>query len=239
MTARIRVLCRHQDGTLTLHVDRSLAPDTPALIGREGDIGVGVSPVDPKVSRHALQVARTPYGWQVTTTNRNGVIVQPWGQPPGMAVPNTALAWPRLALRVVGSPDRQHWVLLDDAALRLRRPDPLPGTNMTETADQPRPLTAAQDLAVRTLFAELLAWPPLIPATPLQLKQVATRLGVRSETVQRRLEEVRKKASAVGLARSGQLTDPEYLYILVRAGYVQPSDEDLHPLLFEPTSGPA
>jgi len=27
------------------------------------------------------------------------------------------------------------------------------------------------------------------------------------------------------------LTDPEYLYVLVRAGFLEPRDEDLHPLL--------
>jgi hypothetical protein len=31
-------------------------------------------------------------------------------------------------------------------------------------------------VAIRTLFGDLLAWPPRIPATPMQLKQVARRL---------------------------------------------------------------
>jgi hypothetical protein len=231
MTARIRAVCRQSDGRLVLHADRFLHLDTPMLVGREGDIGVGVSPVDAKVSRHALRVVRTAHGWQVTVTNRNGVIAQPWGQPPGIAEPDTLLAWPRVALRVIGSPEYQHWVLLDDPALALRRPSPPRGTHLTETADQPRPLTVSQELAMRALFAELLAWPPVIPATPRQIKQVAARLGVRTESIQRRLEEVRKKARAVGHARVGLLTDPEYLYVLIRAGYVQPADEDLHPLL--------
>jgi hypothetical protein len=87
-------------------------------------------------------------------------------------------------------------------------------------------LTVAQEMAVRTLFAELLAWPPLVPATPLQLKQVASRLGARPESIQRRLEEVRRKALGLGLARTGLLTDPEYLYVLVRAGYLAPPPED-------------
>jgi hypothetical protein len=231
MTARIRVLCRDQNGTLTLSADQPLEPDQPMVLGREGDIGVGISPVDPKVSRQAVHITRTDAGWRVVVTNRNGVIVHPWAQPPGMAEPESVFSWPRLALRVVGRPQLQHWVLLDDPALQPRRPVPLPGTELTESVEQPRPLTVPQELAVRALFAELLAWPPLVPATPRQIKQVASRLGVRTESIQRRLEEVRKKAGMVGLSRTSLLTDPEYLYVLVRAGYLAPDEDDLHPLL--------
>jgi hypothetical protein len=236
MAARIRVLCR-DGGGLTLHGDQLMTFDDPLLVGREGDLGVGVSPVDPKVSRHAAKIERTAAGWHVTRLNRNGIIVQPWGQAPGLAETETTLAWPRVALRVVGSPHLQHWVLLDDPELRVRRPEPSAGTHLTETGDQPRPLTVAQEQAVRTLFGELLAWPPRVPATPMQLKQVASRLNVRPEAIQRRLEDVRRKASSVGLARVGLLTDPEYLYILVRAGYVQPTDDELDPVLCTPDPG--
>ena len=231
MPARIRVLGRDADRVLTLHTDRPLAPDTRVVLGREGDIGVGISPVDPKVSRQAVEVTRTARGWRVAVTNRNGVIVHPWAQPAYLAEREAVLAWPRLALRVVGSPALQHWVLLEDADLRPERAPVPAGTELTESADQPRPLTPAQEQAIRTLFAELLAWPPVVPATPLQIKQVAHRLGVRPESIQRRLEEVRKKANAVGLARTGLLGDPEYLYVLVRAGFLEPGPDDLHELL--------
>jgi hypothetical protein len=231
MTARIRVLCRDHDGTLMLSADQALDLDQPALLGREGDLGVGTSPVDPTVSRQAVQVTRTGSGWRVVVTNRNGVIVHPWGQAPGMAETESMYFWPRLALRVIGRPHLQHWILLDDPTLQPRRPVPLPGTELTETVDQPRPLTVPQELAVRALFAELLAWPPLVPATPRQIKQVASRLGVRTESIQRRLEEVRKKAGMLGLSRNSLLTDPEYLYVLVRAGYLAPGDDELHSIL--------
>jgi hypothetical protein len=227
----MRVLCRDRDGRLSLGVDRPLPPDTPLLIGREGDVGVGVDPVDPKVSRRAAEVTRTGSGWRVVVTNRNGVIVHPWGGGAGMAEPDATYGGARLGLRVIGSPEYQHWVLLEDPRLQPRRPDPAPGTSLTETADQPRPLTVPQEQAVRELFGELLAWPPLVPATPRQLKQVASRLGVKPESIQRRLEEVRKKAVALGLSRVGLLTDPEYLYVLVRAGYLTPAADDVHPLL--------
>lgn len=234
MTARVRVLVGTVTGDLTLLDDRPLAAGMPVLFGREGDIGVGVSPVDPKVSRQAIRVTRTGPGWQVAVNNRNGVIVHPWGQAAGRAQPESLLPWPRVALRVVGRPDLRHWVLLEDAALAEPPARVAPGTDLTESAGRPRPLTAAQEHTVRTLFAELLAWPPVIPATPRQLKQVASRLGATKESIQRRLEEVRKKAVAVGLARNALLTDPEYLYVLVRAGYLTPREEDLHPLLRTP-----
>jgi hypothetical protein len=231
MPARIRVLGRDADRVLTVHADRPLVPDTPVVVGREGDIGVGIDPVDPKVSRQAVEVTRTARGWRVAVTNRNGVVVHPWAQAAYLAEREAELVWPRLALRVLGNPELQHWVLLEDADLRPERAPLPPGTELTESADQPRPLTVSQEQAIRTLFAELLAWPPVVPATPLQIKQVAYRLGVRPESIQRRLEEVRKKANAVGLARTGLLSDPEYLYVLVRAGYLEPGPDDLHELL--------
>ena len=107
---------------------------------------------------------------------------------------------------------------------------------MTETEGRPKPLTVAQEQAVRSLFRPLLAWPPRLGSAPLQIKQVARELGASKESIQRRLEEVRKKAVAVGLSRLGTLTDPEYLYVLVRAGLMSPRQEDLHPLLQDPAS---
>ncbi|GAA1539402.1 hypothetical protein GCM10009827_068340 [Dactylosporangium maewongense] len=225
MTAAIQVLCRDRDGVLHSGPPHPVTPGEAVLVGREGDLALGVEPADPKVSRRAVEVTRTGSGWRVDVTNRNGVVVHPWGQPPGLAPASSVHVWPRVALRVAGRPELQHWVLLTDDALRVPRPVPVPGTSLTETADQPRPLTWPQEQAVRELFAELLAWPPLVPATPLQLKQVGTRLGLKTETVQRRLEEVRKKAVALGLSRTGSLTDPEYLYVLVRAGYLEPAGD--------------
>lgn len=231
MAPRVRVLVRSLDGSLTVTEDREVTPLVAVLLGREGDIAVGVDPVDTKVSRHAARLTRAQFGWAVSVTNRNGIIVHPWGQAAGPAEPECLLPWPRVALRVVGRPDLQHWVLLDDKSLAPARPPRPPGSQLTEGGARPRPLTAPQEEAVRTLFAPLLAWPPTVPASPLQLKQVARELGTTKESIQRRLEEVRKKAIAVGLSHVGVLTDPEYLYVLVRAGFLEPREEDLHPLL--------
>src|SRR5215471_14232523 len=117
MPARVRILVRTADGVLRLTDDRTIEPHIEMLLGREGDIGVGVVPVDSKVSRQAATVTRSAHGWTVTSTNRNGIIVHPWGQVAGRAEPVCLLPWPHVALRVVGSPELQHWVLLDDDTL--------------------------------------------------------------------------------------------------------------------------
>lgn len=231
MAPRVRVLVRAPDGSLKLTADHQLTPNVTVVLGREGDIGVGVDPIDTKVSRQALRVTRAHHGWVVSSTNHNGVIVHPWGQAAGLAEPECLLPWPRVALRVIGRADLQHWALLDDPTLVVSRPAPVDGTQLTESTGRPRPLTPPQEYAVRTLFGPLLAWPPTISAVPLQLKQVARELGVTKESIQRRLEEVRKKAVGVGLSRMNVLTDPEYLYVLVRAGFLTPREDDLHPLL--------
>jgi hypothetical protein len=46
---------------------------------------------------------------------------------------------------------------------------------------------------------------------------------VSASAVQARLTEIRAKATALGLARQVPLSDPEYVYVLVRAGYLRPS----------------
>jgi hypothetical protein len=232
MPPRVRVLERTApDGGWRLVDDRVARPDAALLVGREGDIRLGVEPADEMVSRHAVRIRHAPDGWAVEAHNRNGVIVHLWGQMPVPAGPAELLRWPRVALRVVGGPDAQHWVLLDDPGLSTRASSSAPGRQLTIATGRPRPLTHPQEQTIRALFGPLLAWPPLVPAAPLQLKQVARQLGVTIESIRRRLEEVRKKATAVGLARVGGLTDPEYLYIIVRAGLLGPVDEDLHPLL--------
>jgi hypothetical protein len=231
MQPRVRVLVRTTDGTLTLTDDRTIEPHVTVLFGREGDVGVGTKPVDGKVSRQAVYVTRSQHGWAVTATNRNGVIVHPWGQAAGPAEPVCLLPWSHVALRVVGSVELQHWVVLEDPTLAPQPPKRAPGTQLTDSVSRPRPLTWPQEYAIRSLFGPLLAWPPVIPAVPLQIKQVARELNTTKESIQRRLEEVRKKAAAVGMSRVATLTDPEYVYVLVRAGFLRPTEEDMHPLL--------
>jgi hypothetical protein len=224
---RIHALVVKADGTRLLLESRTVTPSLPVIIGREGDVGVGIDPLDPKVSRHALTVTATGDGWHIRVTNRNEADLQLWGQPSLPSRPVETVSWPRVALRVKGDRALCHLVLLDDSALSIAgRPSSQP-SQLTETVDRPPPLTVAQQEAVRVLFGDLLAWPPRNSAKPLQLKQVANKLKIGEEAVRRRLEGARRKAVSLGLSRMVPLTDPEYLYVLVRAGYLQPSYDDL------------
>jgi predicted DNA-binding protein (UPF0251 family) len=141
------------------------------------------------------------------------------------------LAWPRIAFNVRGKLRARHWVLFDSPGLGFPDERPRPPSQVTVSVDPPAPLTTAEQEAMRILFGDLLAWPPRIPAVPRQLKQVGHRLGISPEGVARRLERARGKAMALGLGRAVPVTDPEYLYVLVRAGYLPPIDEDLDPVL--------
>jgi hypothetical protein len=139
---------------------------------------------------------------------------------------------------VIGRPDIEHWVLLEDdevytiGAARHT-------TGLTDLAKPPNVLTDKQREAVQLLFADVLAWPPRV-ATRFRdpvaadgavrvkaLKEVARSLSVTTEGVQKRLVEVRAKAERLGLAREVPLTDPEYVYLLARSGHLKPNDTDV------------
>jgi hypothetical protein len=198
-----------------------VAAGVPVPIGRETAVSVAVDPVDRRVSRLAVQVTWTSDGWVVRSLNRNGVLVHPWGLPSWPAQPTELLTAARVALRVVGDGDRQHWILLEDDT-RTRVASPVRTSLDTDLEKPVRGLTGPQRDVLRALFADLLAWPPVAPSEPRQLKQVARLLGISVSGVQARLVEVRSKAEALGLGRQLPLTDPEYLYVLVRAGYLEP-----------------
>ena len=88
--------------------------DRPLVVGREGELPLGVDIPDSGVSREALVVAATRDGWRVEIANRNGAVLHPWGQPATVAQPRTLISWPLVALRVRGSvKDAQHWLLLE------------------------------------------------------------------------------------------------------------------------------
>jgi len=229
MAASITVVTR-LDGDGFRLIDRcKLAPANKLILGREGDVNIGVDPADPGISRQAVAVVREPMGWAVSATNRNGVVVHPWGQSSFPANVPQILPWSHVALRILGSGSQQHWALLEDPSLRIFQHVEQPG--ITKATPRPKSLTFVQEQTVRTMFRELLAWPPRIPATPLQLKQVAARLDTTNESIQRRLEQVRRKAALIGFSRIGSLSDPEYVYVLVRAGYLTITTEDIDPLL--------
>lgn len=204
---------------------RDLTPGDHVSIGREAEMRIGDDPPDPFVSRMAVEIGWDGSRWAVKITNRNGALVHPWGLPPVPADPEVVLAGGRVALRLLGSPGRWYWILLeDDDQLSGSGADPdVRASAGTWHSPPARPLTAAQRRTVYELFGDLLAWPPVIAGTPTQLKQVARRLDVSTSAVQERLGEVRDKAVSQGLSRQVRLTDPEYVHVLVRAGYLSPT----------------
>lgn len=157
-------------------------------------------------------------------TSRSGVVVQPWGLAPNRAASTTQLYWPLVAVRVLGSnADARHWVLLECDGYFDYGTGPVVGRGTTLQAEPPRPLTPAETEAIGVVFESALAWPPpTMPADPLQLKQAARILGVTASAVKVRLEGARAKAEALGLERQVRVTDPDYVHVLVAAGYLRP-----------------
>jgi hypothetical protein len=224
---RIHILGVRADGGYAPLHTHPVTPGRPVIIGREGELAVGIDPFDPKVSRKAVTVTSNIDGWRIEDGNFNGIDLQLWGQAALPYLPVEPLAWPRIAVSVRGDRRFRHLVLLEDPTLTIFSRRPQNSSRLTESVSPPTPLTAPQQEALRLLYGQLLAWPPPKLATPLRIKQVANRLGISSGAVRRRLEEARQKAVALGLNREVPLTDPEYVYVLVRAGYLPPSDEDL------------
>ena len=164
---------------------------------------------DARISRLALTVACTDAGWAIESTNRNGVLIHPWGLPPRYAQRDETTAAPRVALRVVGSIVREHWVLLED------------DTRLTGGQVEAAP-TPGELEALRLLFPDLLEWPPVLAEWPPGIEQVAGHLRTTPETLMRRLEEIRARALALGLPPEVTVADPEYVHLLVQSGWLRP-----------------
>src|SRR6266516_7942245 len=82
------------------------------VVGREGDLPVGVELPDTGVSRQALTITAAADGWHLVCTNSNRAALHPWGQAAVWPERNKTirLRWPRVALRLIGSViDAQHW----------------------------------------------------------------------------------------------------------------------------------
>jgi hypothetical protein len=204
-----------------------IGPGGQVEIGRQSDIAIGVDPEDPGVSRRSLRVTRQSDSWTLDCTNANGAVIHPWGQAPRWADNGrpTEFRWPYVAVRVVGSSqDLHHWVLLEapEQELRTERPD---STN-TAVSQAPAPLTGAQLQAVQRVFAQYLAWPPVAGASATPLQSAAGRLGVTQAAVYQRLEAVRARSYQLGSHTQIGVSDPEYVFVLVRAGLI-PLPEEL------------
>lgn len=226
MADRRVVIAERERGCFRVVSSHPIRPGDTVAIGRESPTLLGADPPDPQVSRLAVTVTCLLRGWTVEATNRNGTLVHPWGLPAWQTRTVEALTDARVALRVLGDAAREHWVLLEDdsggedtGALSTRTIE----TAATVRAQVVRPLTPAQLQAVALVFADLVAWPPVASGSPRQLKQVARALGLSVSAVQERLKAVVAKAVSLGLSREVDVTDPEYVYVLVRAGYLRPA----------------
>ena len=199
-----------------------------AVVGREARLAVGIDPPDTGVSRRALTVTAATDGWELTITNRHGAWLHPWGQPAVLIDPDTTIrrVWPRIGLRLVGGNRAvEHWVLLEHS----NHPTRLADREMTATTDgststpeRPLPLTAHQRAAVWTVFHEHLAWPPIPGASPRSLAAAAARLKISEAGVRERLRLVQQRAYTYGLHKQIGVSDPDYVYLLVRHGFFDP-----------------
>ena len=206
------------------------------LLGREGDLPIGVDVPDTGISRRALTVTAGPDGWQLVCTNSNGAVLHPWGQAATWLERNKPLSrrWPRIGIRVIGSAqDAQHWVLLEAGQYRTPVVGELHAASTnTQRPTPPGPLTSAQLDALTTVFAAHLAWPPVAGPLPVKLEAAARKLRVTDGAIAQRLEGAQQRAYKLGSHRQVGVMDPEYLYVLVANGYLPPptAEIDAEPL---------
>ncbi|MGD9525247.1 MAG: hypothetical protein AB7I38_16130 [Dehalococcoidia bacterium] len=218
--------------------DRSVVPvglrvrvGQSLLAGRHGDLPVGVELEDRGISRRAATVTATATGWVVEIANAHGAVVHPWGQAPFPAAEHQTLSWPRVAIQLRNgaaprgdTADHRHWLLLEAdeipvAAHGARKTANT--TSRTAEAEQPPELTPNQCEALTRVFDEFLQWWPMQPnPTVHKLAWVADKLKISEAGVKDRLANARAKAQRLGLHRTVGLTDPEYLFTLVRAGFL-------------------
>jgi len=215
------------------------------LVGREGDLPLGVQVPDPGVSRRAVEVTAVAEGWRIDIQNTNRAVLHAWGQAPILVTGEHLVTWPRAGLQVLsgdrpGTPNaRVHWLLLEADSISVTPAGPRAGQaspSRTFSPEPPPPLTDEQEAAVRAVFAARLAWPPRLNAEPATLASVARLLKISDSAVQERLKKVQAKAVQLGLPRAGGLTDPDYVYTLVRDGYLAPPREHL-PRTLQPWRG--
>jgi hypothetical protein len=199
-------------------------------IGREGELPIATDPEDPGVSRVALTVTARPAGWELWGSNRNGVVLHRWGQPAATLELERAVhvRWPRIGVRLSGTlPGTEHWVLLegDDYAVSAPASPQIDTADGTVVPAPPRPLTEPQRMALVSVFAEYLAWPPLTSPQPVARETAGRHLGISYAGVVDRLQGAQRKALQLGSTQHVGLMDPDYLYLLVARGYLAAPNE--------------
>ncbi|MGI5125323.1 hypothetical protein ACQEVB_00785 [Pseudonocardia sp. CA-107938] len=218
------VLVRESGPTFSLVPAGVPAGSEPVTAGRSGTVPVGVHLVDEGISRIAVTLTARPSGWTIDVGNRNGAVLHPWGLAPQRALATQTVRWPLVAVRITGTrPDQQHLLLLENDEYANEDGSTEGGTVITRLSNPPPPLAPAERQMLQLTFRDFLAWPP--PTTPpqaQQLKQVATRSGKSLSGVQDRLRSAMEKALRLGLPSPTTLTNPDYLHVLVAAGYLLP-----------------
>ncbi|MGQ0482929.1 MAG: hypothetical protein ACT4O0_18130 [Pseudonocardia sp.] len=218
-------------GTCAVTAARTLPVGQSIEIGREGELPLGVEVSSTAVSRNALVVRSIQHGWEIDVVNRNGAVLHPWGQAPVLAGPRNVVNWPLVAVRLLpDSSVSQHWVLIESDDVPVTPAGAVASTALTETdkVELPGQLPPGEREALQTVFQAQLSWPPPHPAEPRLLKQAGSRLGISVSGVQDRLKSALGRAMRLGQNRSVALTDPSYLYVLVRAGYLHPPTQFTH-----------
>lgn len=226
------VLAHEYDGVrFPEPVGRSIEVGESLLAGREGDLPLGVEIENFGISREAALITATEHGWQVELRNRNGAMLHPWGQGPTLAGRYNNLTWPRIAVRLVtgseagATESRRHWLLLEaDMVARAPAGARVPANSTGSTSRPPAltELTPKQLAALKVVFADHLRWPPVLSAEARTLTAAGRKLGITESGVQARLDGPIEHAMALGLSRRVGATNPEYLYVLVRAGHLEP-----------------
>lgn len=194
-------------------------------VGREGELLVGHDPADLGLSRTALVVGASDRHWRIEVSNRNGAVLRPWAQP---ATPMTfgstySLAWPRIAVRLIGKhPSLEHWVLLEADTLGPFEPrtEEVSPELATQLPDRPREVTLTQQVTVETMFADFFAWPPLSAPVARSMEAVAARHSVSPSAVRERLTPVAERAVKLGLPEYIGVTDPAYVFHLISRGFL-------------------
>jgi hypothetical protein len=197
------------------------------VVGKEGDLPVGISPADGGISRHALTIIAQARGWRIAYWNRNRAVEHRWAQRPIWRPAGDAatVRWPRLAVRLVGSRSEvQHWILMEADSYAIDDQSAADTQIHTDMVVPPLPLTAAQLEALTLLFPEHLAWPPIANPTTRSLSSVAKRLGISEAGVVDRLSKARDRAYALGSHQQFNVTSPDYLFVLIAHGYIRSPD---------------
>ena len=228
-----RIVIRESAHGRALHVaSKEVEVGETVTVGRAGGLGLGRTVRDRGISTTALIVTVEEAGWAVLNSNRNGVLLRPWGRPESRARSHLAVQLPLVALRVLGVEEaNRHFVLLEhDLACWPAPMKPSQVPVDTREASVPPPLTAVELRTLRTVFASVLEWPPERDEAR-QLREAARVLRIGHRAVRGRLETVKRKAEALGMTGVTGVTDPRLAFFLVSAGYVPP------PVLGRPPTG--